>query len=90
MGLVSQLDHAAYRIVDEDLARVRDLGWSDAELIEAIWTTCVFNAVVRLVDAFGLTALFGQLAVTPAGSDRPGTLGGSSPPSRLVDAFDRW
>ena len=48
------------------------LGWSDAELIEAIWTTCVFNAVVRLVDAFGLTAL-GQLAVAPAGSDRPGT-----------------
>lgn len=55
MELISLIDHAAYRIVDGDMSRLRDLGWNDAELIEAIWTACVFNAIVRLVDTFGLS-----------------------------------
>lgn len=55
MQFVSKIDHAAYRITDDDLARVRDLGWTDAELVEAVWTACIFNAVVRLVDTFGLS-----------------------------------
>jgi uncharacterized peroxidase-related enzyme len=58
---VSQIDHAAYRITDDDLARLRDRGWTDAELVEAIWTACIFNAFVRLVDTFGLSAV-GQFA----------------------------
>ena len=66
MQFVSQVDHAAHRISDDDLARLRDFGWADAELVEAVWTACIFNAVVRLVDTFGLTFV-GQFS--------PGTTG---------------
>ena len=67
MHLVAQIDSAAHRVVDDDIVNLRALGWHDAELLEAIWTACVFNAIVRLVDAVGLTHL-GQLATpsTPA------------------------
>lgn len=54
MQFVSQIDHAADRVTDDDLARVRDRGWTDAVLLEAVWTACIFNGVVRLVDTFGL------------------------------------
>ena len=60
MGLVAQIDSAAHRIVDDDIVHLRALGWSDDELLEAIWTACVFNAIVRLVDTVGLFQL-GQL-----------------------------
>jgi uncharacterized peroxidase-related enzyme len=55
MLFVSQIGHAANRISNDDLGRLRDCGWSDAELIEAVWTACIFNAVVRLADTFGLS-----------------------------------
>lgn len=55
MQFVSQIDQAADRITDDDLERLRERGWSDAELVETVWTACIFNAVVRLVDTFGLT-----------------------------------
>jgi uncharacterized peroxidase-related enzyme len=57
MQFVSQIDQAAYRITDDDLHRLRDCGWSDAELLEAVWTACILNAVVRLVDTFGLSVV---------------------------------
>lgn len=43
MQFVSQIDHAADRVTDDDLARVRDRGWTDAVLLEAVWTACIFN-----------------------------------------------
>jgi alkylhydroperoxidase family enzyme len=40
--------------VDADLERLRVMGWTDDELLEAIWTACLFNAIVRMVNTFGL------------------------------------
>jgi hypothetical protein len=61
MQFFSQIDKAAYRTTDDDTERLRDRGWSDAELLEAAWTACIFNAVVRLVATFGLS-LVGQFS----------------------------
>jgi uncharacterized peroxidase-related enzyme len=60
IGFVAMIDSAAYKIDDSDIVRLRELGWTDAELLEAVWTACVFNAIVRLVDTVGLYQL-GQL-----------------------------
>lgn len=51
----------AYRITDDDLDRVRTHGWTDPQVVEAVWVACQFNAAVRLADTFGLRDL-NQLA----------------------------
>jgi uncharacterized peroxidase-related enzyme len=60
LALVHRIDTEAYKINDGDLDRLRELGWSDDELVEAVWTACLFNFIVRLADSFGLYRL-GQL-----------------------------
>ena len=61
LRFVQRIDHEAYKIVDEDMHHLRGIGWTDEELLEAIWTACLFNAIVRLVNTLGLYRL-GQLA----------------------------
>jgi len=68
MHFVSKIDEAAYQITDDDTERLRDRNWTDAELLEAIWTACIFNAVVRLVDTFGLSAV-GQFSSGTPGEE---------------------
>lgn len=53
-------DHA-YRITADDLEQVRTHGWDHAQVLEAVWIACLFNAIVRLADTFGLREL-GELA----------------------------
>jgi uncharacterized peroxidase-related enzyme len=64
LRFVQRIDHEAYKIVDADVDRLREMGWTDDELLEAVWTACLFNAIVRMVNTFGLYRI-GQLA-TPA------------------------
>jgi uncharacterized peroxidase-related enzyme len=64
LRFVQRIDHEAYKIVDADVRRLRDMGWTDDELLEAIWTACLFNAIVRMVNTFGLYRI-GQVT-TPA------------------------
>ena len=59
--LAATITEHAYRITDEDLDRVRSHGWDQAQLLEAVWIACLFNAIVRLADTFGLREL-GELA----------------------------
>ena len=66
LRFVQRIDHQAYKIVDADLDHLREIGWADDELLEAVWTACLFNAIVRLADTFGLYRI-GQLA-TPTES----------------------
>jgi uncharacterized peroxidase-related enzyme len=63
LRFVQRIDHEAYKIVDADVEHLRDMGWTDDELLEAIWTACLFNAIVRLVNTFGLYRI-GQLVTT--------------------------
>ncbi|MEZ7126597.1 carboxymuconolactone decarboxylase family protein [Nonomuraea sp. AD125B] len=61
LRLAAQVTHQAYRITDDDFADARAAGWSDGQLLEAVWTACQFNWVTRMASALGLTTL-GQLA----------------------------
>jgi uncharacterized peroxidase-related enzyme len=64
LHFVQRIDHEAYKITDTDFDKLRDSGWTDDQLLEAIWTASLFNGIVRLVDTLGLYRL-GQLAQPP-------------------------
>jgi uncharacterized peroxidase-related enzyme len=60
LRFVQRIDHEAYKIMDADMDHLREIGWTDSELLEAVWTACLFNAIVRLADTLGLYRI-GQL-----------------------------
>lgn len=41
-------------IVDDDLIPVRNAGWTDAEIAEAVYVTAFFAMMNRVADAFGI------------------------------------
>ena len=45
--------HAA-KTTDADVARLRDLGWTDPQIAEAVYVTAMFAFFNRVADAFGL------------------------------------
>ncbi|GAA3119692.1 hypothetical protein GCM10010466_08180 [Planomonospora alba] len=72
LRLARRITREAYRIGQEDFDRLKGCGWSDDQILEAVWTACQFNWVTRMVNAAGLVEL-GQLAGPgPSGGD-PGT-----------------
>lgn len=54
LGLVTKVSKAAYTVTDGDWSRAREAGWSDADLLEAVFTAALFNFITRLVDSVGL------------------------------------
>jgi alkylhydroperoxidase family enzyme len=44
----------AYRVTDEQVQRLRDAGWSDGQIAEAVYVAALFSMFVRLADAFGI------------------------------------
>jgi alkylhydroperoxidase family enzyme len=44
----------AYRTTDEDVAGLRILGWTDAQIAECVYITALFAFFNRVADAFGL------------------------------------
>ncbi|MGH7897911.1 MAG: carboxymuconolactone decarboxylase family protein [Candidatus Binatia bacterium] len=43
-----------YAIVDEDVERLRTIGWDDEQIVLATHVVGIFNYLVRLADAFGI------------------------------------
>jgi alkylhydroperoxidase family enzyme len=54
LELVGTLTRHAYRITDEQVQALRDAGWSDAQIAEAVYDGALFNLFVRLADAFDI------------------------------------
>jgi alkylhydroperoxidase family enzyme len=54
LEFVGTLTRHAYRITDEQVQGLRDLGWSDAQIAEAVYDGALFNLFVRLADAFDI------------------------------------
>ncbi|MFE0704550.1 carboxymuconolactone decarboxylase family protein [Streptomyces sp. NPDC058872] len=54
MQLVTHVSRAAYKVTDEEWARVAAAGWSDEEMLEAVFTAALFAFINRLVDGLGL------------------------------------
>jgi len=54
LEFVGTLTRHAYKITDEQVQGLRDAGWSDAQIAEAVYDGALFNLFVRLADAFDI------------------------------------
>jgi alkylhydroperoxidase family enzyme len=45
---------AAYRVTDDQVERLREVGWSDEQIAEAAYVAALFSLFVRLADSFGI------------------------------------
>jgi alkylhydroperoxidase family enzyme len=45
---------AAYRVTDEQVEGLREVGWSDEQIAEAAYVAALFSLFVRLADTFGI------------------------------------
>ena len=54
LDFVGTITTAAYRVTDEQVQGLRDVGWSDEQIAEAAYDTALFNLFVRLADTFGI------------------------------------
>jgi alkylhydroperoxidase family enzyme len=54
LEFVGTLTRHAYRITDEQVQGLRDAGWTDAQIAEAVYDGALFNLFVRLADAFDI------------------------------------
>ena len=54
LEFVGTLTRHAYRITDEQVERLRQAGWTDEQIAEAVYDGALFNLFVRLADAFDI------------------------------------
>jgi alkylhydroperoxidase family enzyme len=54
LSFIETLTRHAYRITDEQVQGLRDAGWTDPQIAEAVYDGALFNLFVRLADAFGI------------------------------------
>jgi alkylhydroperoxidase family enzyme len=54
LEFVETLTRHAYRITDQQVQGLREVGWSDAQIAEAVYDGALFNLFVRLADAFDI------------------------------------
>jgi alkylhydroperoxidase family enzyme len=47
---------AAYRSTTEDVQKLRDAGWKEDQIAEAVYVTALFAFFNRVADAFGVPA----------------------------------
>jgi alkylhydroperoxidase family enzyme len=55
LELVERITRHAYRVTAADVQRVRDAGWSDPQIAEAVYITALFAFFNRVADAFGIS-----------------------------------
>jgi alkylhydroperoxidase family enzyme len=54
LQFIETLTKHAYRITDEQVQGLRDAGWTDPQIAEAVYDGALFNLFVRLADAFDI------------------------------------
>jgi alkylhydroperoxidase family enzyme len=54
LEFVATITTGAYRVTDEMVQALRDVGWTDEQIAEAAYDTALFNLFVRLADTFGI------------------------------------
>ena len=52
---VARVTEAAYRTTAEDVQILRDHGWSEPQIAEAVYITAMFAFFNRVADAFGIS-----------------------------------
>jgi alkylhydroperoxidase family enzyme len=56
LDYVKLITEAAYRSTAEDVQRLRDAGWKEDQIAEAVYITAMFAFFNRVADAFGVPA----------------------------------
>jgi len=64
LEFVGTISRAAYRVTDEQVQGLRDMGWTDEQIAEAAYDAALFSLFVRLADTFGIEP---PAAYEPAG-----------------------
>lgn len=54
LEFVGTLTRHAYRITDEQVQGLRDAGWTDAQIAEAVYDAALLNFFNRIADAFDI------------------------------------
>jgi alkylhydroperoxidase family enzyme len=54
LEFVGTITKAAYRVTDEQVQGLRDVGWTDEQIAEAAYDAALFSLFVRLADTFGI------------------------------------
>jgi len=54
LEFVGTLTLHAYRITDDQVQGLREVGWTDPQIAEAVYDGALFNLFVRLADAFDI------------------------------------
>ena len=54
LAYAEKLTVTPYKIVDEDVAGLKGLGWDEEAIVQATHVVGIFNYLVRLADAFGI------------------------------------
>jgi alkylhydroperoxidase family enzyme len=55
MDYVELITSAAYRSTHEDVQKLRDAGWRENQISEAVYITALFAFFNRVADAFGIS-----------------------------------
>ncbi len=54
LDYVTKVTEAAYRTTSEDVQCLRDHGWTEPQIAEAVYVTAMFAFFNRVADAFGI------------------------------------
>jgi alkylhydroperoxidase family enzyme len=54
LEFAATITRAAYKVTDEQVQGLRDVGWTDEQIAEAAYVAALFNLFVRLADTFGI------------------------------------
>ena len=54
LGYAKLITEAAHRSSGEDVQKLRDLGWKEEQIAEAVYIIALFAFFNRVADAFGL------------------------------------
>jgi alkylhydroperoxidase family enzyme len=54
LEFVATITTGAYRVTDEMVQALRDVGWTNEQIAEAAYDAALFNLFVRLADTFGI------------------------------------
>ena len=54
LDYVTKVTEAAHRTTAEDVQLLRDHGWTDPQIAEAVYITAMFAFFNRVADAFGI------------------------------------
>jgi alkylhydroperoxidase family enzyme len=70
LDFVGIITTGAYRVTDERVQALRDIGWTDEQIAEATYDAALFNLFVRLADTFGIEppAVYEPGGIPPAAS----------------------